>query len=250
MNTKEKIIQALEEAKGQYVSGEKLAEDFGLSRNAVWKGIHELQKAGYPIEASRNRGYLLPESSDVISKAGVALYLGKKVPGRVMDEMLDQLYVYEDLDSTNAQALRKLVLDGFHITHKTIIASKTQSSGRGHRGTGFDSPEGGIYLSMILDPGMLRSETPVTGTVVEMVTEVLGELYGVQADQKKDHSLYIGREKVCGILTEAVSDLETGVYSCFIVGVGIRADRLCSGSGCGPSKNLVIASLMAKFAEI
>ena len=35
-----------------------------------------------------------------------------------------------------------------------------------------------------------------------------------------------------------------------IVGVGIRADRLCGAAGCRPSKNLVIASLMEKFAEI
>ena len=49
MNTKERIIQALEEAKGKYVSGESLADDFGLSRNAVWKAINDLKKTGYRV---------------------------------------------------------------------------------------------------------------------------------------------------------------------------------------------------------
>ena len=50
MTTKEKIIEALEEAKGEYVSGEKLAEDFELSRNAIWKAVNELKKAGYAVD--------------------------------------------------------------------------------------------------------------------------------------------------------------------------------------------------------
>ena len=250
MNTKEKIIQALEEAKGEYVSGEKLAEVFGLSRNAVWKWINELKKAGYPIESVKNKGYMLPESSDIISRAGIALCLREKVRGRIMNEMLDKLHVYENLDSTNIQARRELAFDGSGLLHKTIIIAKTQSSGRGHWGTNFDSPDGGIYLSMILDPGKLHRPGPVTGTVADLVTGVLEELYGIRISRKKDNSLYSGSEKICGILTEAVSDLETGVYSCFIAGIGIRADLLGGGSGRRPSKNMVIASLMARFAEI
>ena len=250
MNTKEKIVQALEAAKGEYVSGEALAEEFGVSRNAVWKGINELRKDGYPIGSVRNRGYLLPADSDMISKAGIALCLEKELNSRALSGMLDNLHVYDELDSTNIQARRELLLGGFDIVHKTVIVAKTQSSGRGHRGTLFDSPDGGIYLSMILDPAKLHGKDPVTLTVADIVTAVLEEQYGIKAVKKKDNSIYMGREKICGILTEAVSDLETGVYSCFIVGIGIRADMLRNASGSGPSRNRVIASLMKGFAKI
>lgn len=250
MNTKEKIIQALEEAKGEYISGESLAEIYDLSRTAIWKGINELKKEGYPIESVRNRGYKLSESSDIISKAGIALCLKETVRTKKISGMLDRLYVYDSLDSTNTQAKRELFFGDFGNSHKTVIVAKSQSSGRGHRGSGFESPEGGIYFSMILDPGELPKGEPVTGNAANIVTEVLEKMYGVKVRRKKDNSLYIGKEKVCGILTEAVSDLETGVYSSFIVGIGIRADKLGSLSDCNPSKNAVIASLMERFDRI
>lgn len=250
MNTREKIIQALEAAKGEYVSGEALAEEFGLSRNAVWKGINELKKDGYPIGSVRNKGYMLPADSDMISKAGIALCLEKERHSRSLSVMLDNLHVYDELDSTNIQARRELLLDGFDIVHKTVIIAKTQSSGRGHRGSIFDSPDGGIYLSMILDPDKLRGTSPVTLTVADIVTAVLKDQYGIKAVKKKDNSIYMGKEKICGILTEAVSDLETGIYSCFIVGIGIRADILRNVSGSKSSRNRVIASLMMGFAKI
>lgn len=250
MSTKEKIIRALEEAKGEYVSGESLADQFGLSRNAIWKGINELKKNGYPIESVRNKGYMLSESSDIISKTGIVLCLGEKDISGVLKEMLDHLYVYESLDSTNMQARRELLLDGFDMVHKTVIIAKTQSSGRGHRGTLFDSPDGGIYLSVFLDPAELRKPESVTGDVADIVTAVLEESYGIKAVRKKDNSIYMGKEKVCGILTEAMSDLETGVYSSFIVGIGIRADMLREASGGRPSKNMVIASLLTGIARM
>ncbi len=250
MNTIDKIIQALEAAKGEYVSGESLAEEFGLSRNAIWKGINELKKDGYPIESVRNKGYMLPGDSDMISKAGIALCLGNELRSRSLSGMIDNLYVYDELDSTNIQARRELLLDDFDIVHKTVIIAKTQSLGRGHRGTLFDSPDGGIYLSMILDPAKLHRPGSVTGDVADIVTTVLEELYGIRVVKKKDNSLYTDKEKICGILTEAVSDLETGVYSSFIVGVGIRADVLGKASESKPSRNRVIASLMMRFAKM
>ncbi len=250
MNTREKIIQVLEENKGRYVSGERLAESFGLSRNAIWKSINELKTAGYPIESVRNKGYMLSKTADIISKAGIVQYLRDKVNDGLTDDMTDKLYVYEDLDSTNTQALREIVFDRNEVLHKTVIVAKRQSMGRGHQGTGFDSPAGGIYLSIILDPKKLISTDPITKKVSEMTIDTVEGLYKVKIDKKKDSSLYVGKEKICGILTEAVSDLETGTYSCFIVGIGIRSDMLRRISARRPSKNLVIATLLAKFAEL
>ena len=75
MSTKDRVIQALEKSKGEYISGEKLAGDLAVSRNAVWKAVNDLKKQGYAIDSVKNRGYMLSESSDIISKAGVELCL-------------------------------------------------------------------------------------------------------------------------------------------------------------------------------
>ena len=101
-----------------------------------------------------------------------------------------------------------------------------------------------------MDPKKLISTDPITKKVSEMTIDTVEGLYKVKIDKKKDSSLYAGRRKICGILTEAVSDLETGTYSIFIVGIGIRSDILSMLSAGKPSKNLVIASLMTKMAEL
>ena len=37
---------------GDYVSGEKISQELGISRAAVWKRIAQLREDGWPIEAS------------------------------------------------------------------------------------------------------------------------------------------------------------------------------------------------------
>ncbi len=250
MSTKDLIIRALEQEKGEFISGEKLAGDLGLSRNAIWKAVNELKKKGYVIDSVKNKGYMLSETSDIISKAGIELCLRDlKVKGDA-GAILDNLFVYDSIDSTNAQAKREIVFDGFDVPHKTTIVARVQSDGKGHSGRKFDSPNGGIYLSMILTPSELVTKEPVNQVVSEMVIDVVENLYGVKAVKKENNSLYVGNKKFCGMLTEAFSDLETGVYSRFIVGIGIRADILEKRKDSLPSKNQVIAALIARFAEL
>ena len=250
MSTKDKIIQALEAAKGEYISGEKLAEDLGVSRNAIWKGINELKKNGYPIDSVKNKGYRLQKNSDIVSKAGIVMYLGNKAEKGGMKKMVENLYVYDSIDSTNTQAKRNVYFEGYELTHKTIIVAKSQSKGQGHMGSDFASPEGGIYLSIILDPKALKESEAVNKTISDIAMSVIKEMYKAEVKREKFNSLFVGDKKVCGILTDAVSELETGEYKSFISGVGIRADILGKISGVEPSKNLVIAKLMEEIAKM
>ena len=49
MSTKEEVLKKLIDS-NDYVSGEMLAKEIGVSRASVWKAIKTLQKAGYDIE--------------------------------------------------------------------------------------------------------------------------------------------------------------------------------------------------------
>lgn len=75
MNLRDKVLGYLEEHKDSYVSGEQLAELFGVSRAAVWKAIKRLQEEGHEITAVTGRGYRLSAGSDILSSAGIARYL-------------------------------------------------------------------------------------------------------------------------------------------------------------------------------
>ena len=94
MNTREKIVAALEAAKGDYISGEELAESIGVSRNSVWKAIKTLKEQGYNIDAVTNKGYKLSSYSDIISREGISLYLKDK-------KLADCIEVYDEIGSTN-----------------------------------------------------------------------------------------------------------------------------------------------------
>ena len=47
MSTKHRILELLEQNRGDSISGERLAGILIVSRNAVWKAVKELEKEGY-----------------------------------------------------------------------------------------------------------------------------------------------------------------------------------------------------------
>ena len=66
MSLKQDVLKRLSESEG-YISGERLAEQFGKSRAAVWKAVKALQKEGYEIESTTNKGYRLAKSPAALS---------------------------------------------------------------------------------------------------------------------------------------------------------------------------------------
>ncbi|MEG2117754.1 MAG: HTH domain-containing protein, partial [Clostridia bacterium] len=68
---KRKILSVLEKACGNELSGQKMAEMFGVSRNAVWKSINQLKNEGYEITSSIKKGYALLNSNNIISAESI-----------------------------------------------------------------------------------------------------------------------------------------------------------------------------------
>ena len=55
MQVKDRVLAALEASRGTYLSGQALAQQLQVSRNAVWKAISQLRESGYPIQAVSHR---------------------------------------------------------------------------------------------------------------------------------------------------------------------------------------------------
>ena len=64
-SSKDQLLQYLKETKGEWVSGESLSKQMGVSRSAVWKQISKLKEEVYSIESSPKKGYLFPAKSKV-----------------------------------------------------------------------------------------------------------------------------------------------------------------------------------------
>ena len=60
---KQDILTLLEQNRDTDLSGQMIAERFGVSRSAVWKAVRSLESDGYPILAAPNRGYRLNPDS-------------------------------------------------------------------------------------------------------------------------------------------------------------------------------------------
>ena len=75
MSTKHRILELLEQNRGDSISGERLAGILNVSRNAVWKAVKELEKEGYSIEAVTNKGYRLSDQNDIVSIQGIKPFL-------------------------------------------------------------------------------------------------------------------------------------------------------------------------------
>lgn len=248
MNTREKIIIALEKSKGDYISGEELALKLGVSRNAVWKAIKTLREQGYNIEAVTNKGYKLSTESDIISREGIALHLNDKA----LSECIE---VYDELNSTNDLAKKYLFVDvPREVTEAKkrchIIIAREQTGGRGHKKKAFDSPKGGIYMSIVLPAEMFenKEQKNISKLARQSVSKSVNELMGHKLEKGDDHGLYLGREKVCGLLTEILSDYEDGTISDYIIGIGIRYEMLRQEEkDLKISKNKLIADILNRI---
>jgi len=214
MSTRKKIISLLESNRERHLSGESIARQIGVTRNAVWKVIKELEKDGYKIEAVTNKGYALSSDSDILSAEGILPFL--------TEDICDSIFVYESLESTNKTA-KEMAVAG--AKHGTIVIANGQTAGRGRYDRKFYSPAGnGLYMSMILRPSRLWLSTPtlVTLFAAVCVCEAIEMTTGKQPQIKWVNDIFVNGKKVCGILTEAVTDFESGGIGWIVVGVGVN----------------------------
>lgn len=214
MSLRSEIALILEKNRGSAVSGQELADSLGVTRAAVCKAVKQLRDEGYCISAATNKGYILEENSDVLSAEGIRALLGEKYCSNIIT-------VYKSIDSTNTEAKRSAMLGA---AHGTVIAADTQTNGRGRHGHSFYSPAGtGLYLSVVLKPEKpLADCTLTTIAAADALADTIEELTDCKPEIKWVNDILVDGRKVCGILTEAISDIESGMAEAIIVGAGVN----------------------------
>lgn len=212
MDTKSRVLSFLIRNSGAWSTGEGLASVLGITRAAVWKAVNSLRDEGYLIEAASRRGYRLNPESDVLSKESIEPFLSA-APASI--------HIFKSLSSTNTEA-KRFALEG--APHNTFVFADGQSEGRGRRNRGFYSPAGtGIYMSAVLRPDMTMSEAAViTGAASVAVCRAIETVFPCEAGIKWVNDIILNGRKVCGILTEAALDFESGAVESVILGVGVN----------------------------
>lgn len=223
MALKDEILVLLSAQPGQPHSGQQLAAALGVSRAAVWKGIEALRADGLAIEAATNRGYTLA-AGDLLLAAPIMAALRGEAAGL-------QVECLPCTPGTNA-ALRERAANG--APEGLVLAANEQTAGRGRSGRAFYAPAGGLYISLLLRPKLAAPQaTLITAAAAVAAAEAAEEVCAGAIQIKWVNDLQRAGRKVCGILTEAALDLESGRLDYAVLGLGFN---LCTPAGGWPSE--------------
>lgn len=215
MTIKEQILNILETNKGNFVSGEEIAEKLSVSRNAVWKGMNSLKNDGHIITAVTNKGYCLSEKSNIFTSQSVYAYLSPELRERL------NISVVPTVGSTNTELKAHAEKGG---ADGTVLIALEQTAGRGRLGRSFYSPKDtGLYMSILLRPDFSASEAlNITACAAVAASMAIDAAANVETQIKWVNDIYLKGKKVCGILTEASIDFESGGLNYAVLGIGIN----------------------------
>lgn len=210
---REEVLELLLRRKGEPVSGESLADNFGVTRAAVWKAIEALRQEGYEVKSLPGRGYGLHAPKNTLRQAEVAALLsGGRFGGRCR--------VFDEIDSTNREAARWAETGG---EEGSLVAAKFQTAGRGRLGRAWFGGEGStLMFSLILRPKTPVAEvSKITYAAALALAETLSLWVKEEAlEIKWPNDVLINGRKAAGILLE--SRLEGGAVDYVVLGVGIN----------------------------
>lgn len=207
------LIKALLENKDEYTSGEELGELIGSSRAAVWKHIKALETFGIIVDSVRNKGYRISSETDTVHPAFAKV-----------DEIAKMGFKYNYLASVGStnQAARELANGG--APSGTLVVSEVQNTGKGRLSRGWESPQGGLWMSLVLRPEIPPSSAPfmtiLTGVAL---ADVLNKEYKVPAKIKWPNDILVDGRKLSGTLTEM--DAEMTRINFIIIGMGINVNN-------------------------
>lgn len=216
MSTKESVLNLLRQSAPNPISGESIAKQLGITRAAVWKAVKSLTLDGYEITSCRSLGYVLCGNGDILCEQGIRAAMSDKYRDL-------KITVFDTIASTNTYA-KNLISSGENSSF--LVAAAEQTSGRGRRGKSFYSPKGkGVYFSLALHTDTKISESMLlTIAAAVAVCRVVEKVSGEETGIKWVNDVFCGGKKICGILSEAVCGIETGIIESIVVGIGMNVN--------------------------
>ena len=213
---RKKIINFLKDNRGEFISGEKIANKFSISRTAVWKHIQTLRKNGYDILSRENAGYKLEQIPDLLLPEEVQTGLNTKIIGK-------NFSYYDTVDSTNRIAKE---LAAANAVNGTVVVAEQQFSGKGRLGRSFFSPKSkSILCSIILKPKFLPHEAAKCTLLTAVAVAKAMVRFDLKPEIKWPNDILFDGRKVVGILTEISAEMSKVNYIIVGIGVNVNIDR-------------------------
>jgi len=206
-----KIVSFLKSHSSEYLSGQDLSDVLKISRVAVWKHIKKIRSLGYKIESKQKLGYKLVNNTKQLLPWEITDGLNAKLVGK-------RVYYFDTIDSTQNFAIK---IASNPIENGTVVISQKQTRGRGRFGRKWLSPQGGIWLSIILHPTFDISVItlfPIAASLA--LANAIEKTFQIDSKLKWPNDVTINGKKVAGMLVDA--SVESNKIEYLVLGVGIN----------------------------
>ncbi len=136
-----------------------------------------------------------------------------------------RLHALNEVDSTNRIAA-EMGREGH--PKGTVVVAEVQKGGKGRLDREWFSPQGGLWMSVLLKPNMAPDDASIITLLAGCaVAAALREDLSVDATLKWPNDVLVGNKKVCGILTEM--DAKDGKVEQIVIGIGINVNNPLEG---------------------
>ena len=206
-----KVLNFLESHESEYLSGQDLSDVLKISRVAVWKHIEKIRSLGYRIDSKQKRGYKFVNRTEKLLQWEITTKIKSKFIGR-------RIYYFDEIDSTQNYALQ--ISNNTNENGAIIIAEK-QTHGKGRLNRKWYSPEGGIWLSVIIHPEFQISDATIIPLAASLaLCESIKKVHKIKTDVKWPNDITIDGKKVAGMLID--TSIQGNKVENLVLGIGIN----------------------------
>lgn len=182
-----------------------------MSRAAVAKHVAALRHLGYGIDARPGEGYRLLAVPD--------LPLPEEVAPLLTSRLWTRLEGGGPTGSTNDDA-KALARAG--APEGLAVLASAQTRGRGRLGRRWESPPGGVYVSVLLRPQMSPADVPPLALAVALGVARGVERFGVSPTLKWPNDVLTDGDKLAGVLLETAAEADRAEWVVAGVGLNVR----------------------------
>ena len=206
---------------GEFVSGQKLASELNVSRTTISSWVAELVSFGLDVNKVTGKGYRLCTPIELLDRRSLLSLLSVEVQSKL--KVLD---ILADSESTNKIALSSQ----YEVNEWKLFASEFQHAGRGRRGREWLSPFGANLLFSLGHKTIWKAEILYLASMISglAVAEVLRQEIGDKVKLKWPNDVYIGDQKVAGILCELLGSPQDEAL--LVIGIGINVNDNPNGT--------------------
>lgn len=201
----------------EYTSGERLCEQLGMTRAAIWKRMEKLRAEGYQIISAGKRGYRLETVRGSLLPGYIAAALQTRWAGR------GEILYAQEMTSTSA-VLKDHARKG--APNGSIALCEEQTQGRGRMQRSWECEPGqNLMHSLLLRPNLPLEQAPLCtlAAACAMAKAIEATVPGIKTGIKWPNDILIGGRKCVGILSELAADMD-GIQF-VVMGVGVNVNQ-------------------------